>query len=554
MWETFYSRYVVEKNRHLNTQFFQNINNIQGFQTINYNYFKRLLDEDASLSNLNLVGIAIYDVHKEFIWSHRLSPYNISNSIKDADVYEIIKDKLVLNEVSTAVQKKDKKTYKLICAPLKSQSFIHNASIVYIFDIDNLLTGSDLFKRLVILSIILYIVFFISIFSMSRLMNMNIKILERYIETNKLGKQKTTKHNLQNVKPFNILSKKITQLIALVKEYEARYIDSAQKLFEYSNISNEGWVSIDKNGMIFFCNKRFAEILEYENEEELYNTRFETLFYSEFEINKYREKNETVKQNVKFIKKLFFQTKNGYKRECKLNESCIFGNDGNVSGYYYCISDITDMYSANTKEKLDIMKIRTAHFDQTEQPLVVLNADNVIIDTNYAFLNYVQKERTLLVSKSFKDIIYDFEAGKAWQENANDFEIFEPSLMKWYYISKRKLELEETTYQIISFLDIHSFKKEYYFQKLILEDIKGFYFVTNKADQVIYLSQSFTNITENSEAWFKNYYALMLLSKDKTIDIHKHMIITYRKNKFEFMVTQLFTSIDSLNLYQAILK
>jgi hypothetical protein len=156
-----------------------------------------------------------------------------------------------------------------------------------------------------------------------------------------------------------------------------------------------------------------------------------------------------------------------------------------------------------------------------------------------------------LVSKEFEVIIKGFELEKTWSANALSFELFEPTLNQWFFVHSSHITVNRKTYKLICLFDIDFLKKQQKHISLLLNDYYGFFFITNKQDQVIYVSPSFNKITSNNETWFINYYqSFVLLQKDTT----DKMVITHQKAKYEFTITKLFTNSESLNLYQGILK
>jgi PAS domain S-box-containing protein len=376
-----------------------------------------------------------------------------------------------------------------------------------------------------------------------------------FIDKNSVGKHPAIPHRLNHVKPFHILGKKITQLVAQIKEQNSNYMHLNKQFFDLVNITQEGWVMADNADYIYFCNKKLIDMLEYDDETDIIGSQFSEFLYSPEDAEKIHKTSELSHVRTQTIKKINFVTRKGTKKECRLTCSYIFGDEENVIGYYYVITDVTGLYSLNI-EQAELIEIRSTGFEKNSQPMVVIDSEQTIIDINTAFINYVHKERAEIIAKPFYYIIKDMEAGKSWQSDSQGFEVFEPSLKKWFYISPRELFIEDKKYLMISFLDLESYRKEYNYSRHILEDFRGFYFITNKQNVVVYVSPSFAKITQINEgiAWFVNYYKMFQLQLNKTISSDEMKILNNRKTLFEFRVIQLFTSSDSINLYQATLK
>jgi len=551
-WDVFISHYITEKNRSFTSTFFQNANNLHVFNTLNYNYFKRILEEDISLNSFDLAGISIYDVNENFIWSHKLPSQVQTYHISDAEIFSFIKEDLMKNNVTIREFRSGKSNYKIICAPLTNTFHAHYASLIYIFNIDKYYQRTFGQNEVAFLGILLFFVCFGVVFIRDYIYKKCIRDLNGFIDSNAIGKSKLIQNDLRNVRPFNLLSKKISSLLAQNKDQDSRYIKINQKFFDFANLTQEGWIMEDSVGFVYFCNPKFLEILEYDDESEIIGTRFANLLYDEQEVERYNSKYDQKFSTHLHRTKITFISKKGTKVECRQQMKQLKGDDGEVIGFCYTISDLSSFYSSNP-EVSHLFEIRSASFEHNINPVVIIDADLNLVDCNTSFINYINKERASIITLPFKDTVEGFEIANHWDESLQNFEIFEPSLKKWYYIHHNLLLIDYKNYVIINFYDIDLYRKDYIYITYILEEIKGFFFITNKQDQVIYISPSFKRITQNTEEWFKNYYNLMKFSNPNQ-DRLSDMVINYKKLKYDFSLIEIKTEMENINLYQAFLK
>jgi len=75
---------------------------------------------------------------------------------------------------------------------------------------------------------------------------------------------------------------------------------------------------------------------------------------------------------------------------------------------------------------------------------------------------------------------------------------------------------------------------------MIFDDLKGFIFVTNYENEVIYVSPSFLYMTQYPASWFVNYYKSMndMINKYESNQVDQ-FVITTTKGSFNFKLIPL---------------
>lgn len=554
LWEAFISKYVAEKNLFFNNSFFQNVNSLNDYYKLNYNYFKKILEQDDTLESYSLSGLFIYTVDGSKVFSQKLSNQKHFEYLTESQIFDSVKKYIYLNNVTVKHITVNGSKFSLVVAPLFNSYKTHYITVVYLFNNDYLYSKNSPFNAIIFMGWGLFIVFIMIIITLLFVYKKYINDITHFIEFNVFEKNANNPYKLHFLKPFDSLERKITYLISQRKELEVKYFELTERFHYLISLTGEGLVMEDDEGFIYFCNNRFAKILDYEDESELIGVKFIELLYDEDELRKYEIETKFRQLKPQSTYRLGFVTKKGFRKECLLTGSLILNNQNEVIGYYGAITDISGINSFNQSET-ELLSIRSAVVDQFTSPIIVTDNDDIICDVNDAFINFINKPKSDLISIHFEDIIKGYEIEKSWNSNTLGFELFEPSLNQWFYVSTRKVQHNSKWFKLIVFFTINHLKKQQQYHKLILDDLKGFFFITNKENYVLYVSPSFTRITQNPESWFNNYYnSLINLSKNKSLSLMDSMVITHHKTKFSFKISQISTESSSLNLFLATLK
>ena len=552
MWKTIVSGYTMEKNTHLNNIFFFHARDKSSIDNLNWHYFRVMIDNDLTLRNLQLVRLNIYDTDE--VLRHSYSRDHLDRVIEDDALYDLVNDNIRGNETTVILEEYKGRHLGVVITPLIRRNNMHFLTLVYVFDIAETSMANKHIFDTILIGLATFIAFILLLSLCRKVVEKNIDNLTKSIDFSITENNKPNPYPLNYEKPFNILSQKISYLISHKKEIEKKYLEYSDKFYYFINLTGEGLVMEDETGYIYFCNKKFVEILGYEDESELLGVKMTDLFYSTEDVEKYENSINITYINVQSTNKVDFLTKGGIKKECILTKKVITNNQNQISGFYCAVTDIVGV-STFSHSQSEIQQLRSSVFEQYNNPLAILDQDEKIIDVNEAFINIVNKGRNDLLSQTFIEAIKGFELEKVWHPSLKDFELFEPGVNRWYQIIVKSMQINNDNFKLIHAFSIEQFKKQTRYNKLILSDFRGFYFITDRENQVLYVSQSFTNITHNTEEWFADYYkALLNLSITKSQNLIDNMTISYQKKKFEFRIVQLFTYNETMILYQAVLK
>jgi PAS domain S-box-containing protein len=552
-WKVFIARYLEEKNRTLYNTFFENIDSIDGFRRLNYYYLANLLDVDSTLKDFKFAGMIIYNMNGDIIFSYRKNPEN--QMLTDEVVTEKMSSSLVLNDVTIHNIKSHGTHLSVACAPLLTRTSKHFVSIVYFFDIDHLIVKKLSLNPITISGIVIFCLIVLSILMLAFTYLNYIKNMTNFVGYCISEKGSVNHYKLWYIKPFNLLEQKISFLVSQRKEVEKNYLEISEKFYYLVRLTTEGIVMEDKHGFIYYCNQRFAQILGYKDDSEIIGLKFTDLFISNTEVEKYQDEIKLRKMKVNYTYKIALRDKAGNKKICQLTATIMQNNDGEVQGYYGTITDVSGVITMS-QEQAFISQLRSLVISSNPNPIVILDENDYIVDANDSFINYVNKRRNDVITNSFETAIKGLEIDKAYTRESDEIEFYEPSQNQWYFVSIKPLLSEGNEYKLVFFHIIGHLKSQLQYHKLIFDDFRGFFFIVNKKNNILYLSPSFYKISSQSDAWFKSYYASLInLSPTKALNLFEPMIIIAQNRvKLEFKITQLYTNNTNLFLYQATQK
>ncbi len=557
-WEQYIKNFSQEKNKMLLLTFFSESGRIIDINNLNYYYLNTLISEDKSFLELKLAGMFLVTVNNVTIFSLDLDRDRNFKDVPKNLINDKIKDSLILNDITVKHFTNNGSNFSLVISPFYNSHYEHKYNIVYVYNNDYIYEKSLPFKTTFLVSFGLFFVFLLIMKIIQFTYAGYINNISKFINKDVLLKNDVNPYKLSYNKPFDSLETSITYLSAQKRELENKYFEVSERFHYLISLTGEGLIMEDEEGFIYFCNNRFAQILDYADESELIGKKFIDLIYDTKSIESYE--NETKFRNYKpqTTYSISLITKKGFKKECLLTGSLIRNSANNVIGYYGAITDISSLNSFN-QDEMELVRLKAEAINQLQNPVVILDRHDIVYDLNDAFVSYIRLKKSDILGIEFSKLIKNFEIENIWENISkvanSSFELFEPSLNRWYFVIVKKINFNNQPYQLIYFINTTTIRRYEMFHKFILDEIKGFFFITNFKNKLIYLSPSFTNITGNPESWFENYFnSLVNLSDNKKFNFSDTMVISHFKSRFEFNVIQLQTTSESMKLYMAILK
>jgi len=445
--------------------------------------------------------------------------------------------------------------YFVVTLPLWTVSQHHHVSTIYVFDIERNILRIQSIYLIVVIAFFLFFTFLTTQFLLYDTIVKYIKHLVAYVEQNTFKTSSDGTFKLLYRKPFDVLEQKLSFLISHRKELEERYTELNEKLYYLVHLTKEGIVMEDKFGLIYYCNQQFAKILEYDDEVELIGLKFTDLIIDEVEVSKYQNEVKLRQMKANYTYDLTLRSKNGHRILCRLTANIVTEADGSVRGYYGTIMDISGTSTFSISE-VQAYKLRSLFIETNPNPIVMLDENNYVRDANDAFIDFINKKRTEVISKEFDDVIDEHELKELYNPDIEEFEFYDPQQNNWFFAVNRYIKHENKDYHYLVLYSFGYLKTKTPYHKTIFEDIRGFFFITTKANQVQFISPSFYNLTKLPQEWFNEYYnSLIEASPTKTLNLFEPMVIlTTNQMKLEFKLTQIYTNSGNFLVYQAIQK
>jgi len=552
-WQRYIHRYLVEKNEIIYEHYFDGKEDAQRLRQINYFSLDAYLNNETTFDDYNLQGLIIYEVNIGNLHTYNRNPD--LNIIENPKILKGITDNTHNIDVSIEKVKIDGHYYSVVTLPLWTVSKRHHISTIYVFDLQS--SGLKASSIILICSIIFFffMVFIATMLLVYYCFAKYLKNIVAYIEQNTFKTETDNPCKLRFVKPFDDLEQKLSFLISHRKELEERYTEMNEKLFYLVHLTKEGIIMEDKFGLIYYCNKQFAKILEYDDEIELIGMKFTDLIMDNNEINRYQSEVKLRQMKANYTYDLSMRSKNGHKILCRLTANIVTESDGSIKGYYGTIMDISGTSTFSISE-VQSYKLRSLFIETNINPIVMIDENNFVRDANDTFIDFIGKKRADVNSKVFDDVIKNHELERIYTPDIDEFEFYDPKNNQWYYAVNRYVKHENKDYRYLVLYSFGYLKTKTPYHKTIFEDIRGFFFITTKTNQVQFLSASFYNITKLPQEWFSDYYnSLIQASPTKTLNLFEPMIImAANQTKCEFKLTQLYTNSGNFLVYQAIQK
>jgi len=552
-WERYISRYLLDKNEIIYNTYFDQKEETEQIRHINFFSLDGYLDYDETFDIYNLEGLIIFDISEGIIHSYnRNLDFDVVNNEK---VLTNILEKSYTTSVDYAKITVNGRNLSIISLPLWTPSKKHHISTIYIFGLNNFVIST--YSRTMVngIATALCLAIILTVLVIYYSFREYINNIVAYVEQNTFNTTNEVQHKLKYCKPFDMLEQKLAFLISHRRELEERYTDINDKLYYLVHLTTEGIIMEDKFGLIYYCNQQFANILEYDEEIDLIGLKFTDLFVNEDEVMKYQNDVNLRQMKVNYTYDISLRSRHGKKVYCRLTANVIKETDGSVKGYYGVIMDISGTSTFSISE-VQNYKMRSLVFDTNINPIVMMDDKNFVLDANDSFIDFINKKRPDVISRTFDDVIKNQELEKTYMSDLDEFEFYDPVKNQWYFATSRNIKHEAKDYRYLVLYPFSYLKTKTPYHKIVFEDFRGFFFITTKTNQVLFLSTSFHNITKHSDAWFMEYYDSMIqTSPTKTLNLFEPLIfMAANRTKLEFKLQQLYTTSGNFLVYQAIQK
>ncbi len=557
-WQRSVKVLVHEKNQNFNFLFFKNQTNLSNNSYINFDYFTNLLNIDNSLREHHFVDLFIINMNQDIIYRYNDNTPQFSKMYYTTDqILYLIKSEYNSIEIKSYNLEQDGNYYLIVVSPLINNQGYRINSIIYIFDYSFIMKKVFPFYMPVIMIIVLILFMLLSNYLSANYLILYLNQITNYISYH-IFRDQGKPGNLRFSYPFNQLENKVTYLVAQRKELEDKFLDLNQKFNLLINQTNDGIMLEDTEGYIFYCNKKMEIILGLESDSEILGRRFKELLTDNDSLRKYELEHQFRHLKPTTSYRLSFTNKKEVKKQILISVSATHNNHQEIIGYYSAVTDLSDLETMSN-EKQSLQKLRSTIMDLSAIPSILYDNDFKVVDLNQEMINFIQKPKKDLVSFNIKNTINDLDFYNVINQAdlSSDFqiEVFEPKMNKWFYVMNTTYSIDEDIYHQLFFIDITLFRKEESFHQFILNDVKGFFFITNLQNKVIYVSPSFNAITHNPIDWFSNYYqSIYQVVEKKNQEFFDSFIISHGKNRYEFSVHRIATTSNTTNLYVCILK
>lgn len=557
-WQKSIRVFVSEKNQNFNHVFFKNQIHTTNNPFINFDYFTNLLSQDISLKEHNFVDLFVINMKKEIIYRFNDNTPQFSRMYYTPDqiLYLISKDVNSI-QIKSFTLEHDGNYYLIVISPLITNQGYRLNTLVYVFDYSFIMKRVFPFFMPILLFLIIFCLFIGSSILFRNYVIQYLDHISKYVSYH-IFRDQVKPEPLKFSYPFNVLENKISFLVAQRKEIEDKFFDLNQKFNLLINQTNDGILLEDVEGYIYYCNKKVNGIFGLENEMDMLGRKFKDFLSDNESLRKFETEYQYRQNKTSNTYRLNFINKKGVKKQIMVSTSANFNNYQQIIGYYSSITDLSDIENMSN-EKQSLQKLRSTLMDLSLVPTVLYDQEMKVIDLNQEMINLIEKPKKDLVGYSLKNTIGELDFNKIINQSDlnSEFQIeaFEPKFNKWFYVINAINQIEEDLYHQLLFIDITQFRKEETFHQTILNEIKGFFFITNLQNKVIYVSPSFHRITGNPIEWFHNYYqSIFQVVERKNQDFFESFIISHGKNRYEFSVHKISTNTNSSNLFVCILK
>jgi len=504
-------QYSVLKSKELDTVVFKDANEIETNPKINLDYLSRLFAESVNNVYNPVVDFLITDYNDKVIYQFSLSDYSDKSFYVSQQFMSSIKKIPKSIEPTYYLFDINNKKMFIVKIPYINSSNYHKNDFVYIFDFSH--EDKEVAPILFILLIIIFLAFvtFITYLVIKKFLNLYIERITDYIDS-------FIENNIaDNTKlvfsyPFKPLEERTTKLVAKIIEIEERFYTLSERFHLLLSQTNDGVYMEDSEHYIYFCNTKLAQILGYQSETDIIGKKMIDLLIGLQAKRIYEQESYFIKLSNSVKYKINISTHTNQNKPCIFTGKSIYDPKLRLKTYYYAVTDLSDIefYSQDQTSRI---QSNSNLFDNTNFPIIVFDQQTKIHELNNAAKNLfsvkLEKAKGMEINEFFKNydmlrLLNQFDFKTNFK-----FDTFEPRFNQWYYIANEIVTSKDSMYSYLIFIDISDFRKNESFHNMIFDELKGFIFITNYENEVIFVSPSFLYMTQYPASWFVNYYKSM---------------------------------------------
>lgn len=556
-WKTNAKRYVKLKDKELISLVFKNDYKIENNPYINMSYLTNLISNDIDNNENSLVDFWIISDNDELIYQYSSLKNNKSTVYSSEQIlFSLKKLPLSIEETDLYITDNSNIVY-IINSPYVNAFGYHKYNFIYIFDFSRM--NREVFP---VYSVILLILFTLVIFSFLLLLLYNYfknylnvidSFIQNYFEGNSI---KSTQ--LQFTPPFKNIEEKVTRIVSRLIEMDSKYYDLSEKFHMLLSQTNDGILMEDSEGFIYFCNRKAAEIFFMNDIDQLIGKRIVDLIHDPFSKKKFEKEKSIIDLSYQKKFKLLLENQNKEKKNCLFTSTCFYNSNKKISGYYYSITDLTDIVNLSN-DNINQVSALSNYTEKSQFPVFIFDQDLKVYDLNNSAKNTFSVNYKSIKDASVYEIFKNYDFGKVLNQfdfTTNfKFDTFEPKINKWFLVTNEVCQNANEMYHYLTFTDISTFRKDESFHKLLFDDLKGFIFVTNIENEVIYVSPSFLYMTQYPTSWFINYFkSLNDIANQSEVKESDQFLITTSKGGFRFKMIALKSVSKSNKIYLCVLE
>ncbi len=519
-------------------------------------YLSEYLNKESSLESIGFVNLYIVDMKGKTVFDYK--------SFKDVDPEEKIDNILTLTGL-------DKKIYDVEITSLDidingertlvlnipyvdniGDTGVHPLNFIFLFSYDLILNDIN-HVAMINISIMFAIALFILVLYIffSKYYKNHILFLNKFIK-NEIFDNRKLELKLTYDQPFEPLEKTISYLIAQQFDYGKKHADLLEKLDFLTMYSQDGYVIENAEGLILESNKRMANMLGFEREKDLTGKYLKDFLADTKNLKKFEI--EAKRKDMIYTIKLEFVNTKEQKNSYDVTTCHRLDENGLFNGYLRIIHSDLESIAGNVSLSPEIMN-RVTVLDQIQEAYVLLK-NNIVMDVNQAFchlFNMTKSEvHTSNILTKFKKYEFVYNLKHTSNKKRYDFMVFEPTLNKWLQVHNSPILIESGTLNVLMISDVSSQRLENKYPNFILEEFLGFFFITTKDHEVLYVSKSFMNITDLDFVWFNNYFKKQM-EKNQNI-LGNELSVIKDDSQYNFSVFKAEINITDTKMYICLLN
>lgn len=289
-------------------------------------------------------------------------------------------------------------------------------------------------------------------------------------------------------------------------EFELK--ESEKKLRTFLETSIEGVIAADVNDKISYVNPRMTKLLGYSSEE-LMNKYFTELLFPE-DLSYYMENQKIRRKGESNIFELKLRNKTGEAIWFLISATPIFDDNGNYTGSFGMLTDITEKKIVEDKIKSSEQRFRSI-WQNSFEAMRLTNSDGIIVEVNEAFCKLFNKTREQLIGTPFYLLYSDHSEKVALEKfqknfnNGNFNPLFETKIKTWYGEEKWVSLTNSYVYDELGNKLLLSIFRDITVNKIAEEEIRKLYrgiehspasvIITDREGTIEYVNPRFCEVT-----------------------------------------------------------